>query len=70
MLCFKEGLQLLPRVGLLRDAVADVRAVETGDELLCIFQRQTLDDLAPRRRIRRGGERDARDGREAFMQHG
>ena len=66
---FEKGLQLLPRVVLLRDAVADVGTVEAGNELLCLFQRQSLDDLAPRRCIGCGGECDARHAGEAFVQH-
>ena len=46
MLGFEEGLQLLARIVLERDAVADVGAVEAGDELLRLFQRQAFDDLA------------------------
>jgi len=54
----------------LRDAVADVGAIEAGNELARLLQREPFDDLAARRGIRRRGERDARHGGEAFVQHG
>ncbi len=60
MLGFEERLQLLPRIILLRDVVADVRPVKLETNSARLFQRQPLDDLAPRRRIRRGSQRDAR----------
>lgn len=69
VLGFEEGLQLFARVVLECDAVTDVGAVKAGDELGRIFQRQPLDDLAARRRIRRGGEGDARHAVETFVQH-
>ena len=69
MFGFEKRLQLFAGVVFERDAVADVGAVEAGHELPCIFQRQPLDDLAPRRRICRGGERDARHIGEAFVQY-
>ena len=53
-------LQLAPRLVLLDDAIADVRPIEARDELLRRIEREPLDDLAPRRRIGRRGQRDAR----------
>jgi hypothetical protein len=48
--------------------VADIGPVEGADELARVFQRQALDDLAPCRRVRGGGQRDPRDLRPAFVQ--
>ena len=42
--------------------------IEARDELARVVQMQALDDLAPRRRIGRGGERDARHVGKAFVQ--
>ncbi len=50
----------------LGDAVADVGAVETGDEFFGVFERQFADDLGARAFIGGGGERDARHAREAL----
>jgi hypothetical protein len=60
--------QLLPRLRLLDDAVADVGPVEAGDELLGLGQAEPLDDLVAGGGIGGGGERDARDARPALMQ--
>ena len=43
--------------------------VEAGDELARLFQRQALDDLAPGRGVRRGGERDARHCRKTLVEY-
>jgi hypothetical protein len=64
-----EIQQLAAAVLLGDDAVVDVGAVEGTDELARILQRQALDDLAPRRGIGGGRERDARHGGPAFVQH-
>src|SRR5690348_7172440 len=65
----EECLQLLARLVALRDAVADVGPVETGDELTGLVERQPFDDLAPGRGVGRRGQRDARHVRKAFVQH-
>ena len=65
----EEAQHLLRRARLLGGAIADVGAVEAGDEAVLRADLQMLDDLRPGRRIRRGGERNARhvgeDVREA-----
>src|SRR5690606_15350906 len=60
--------QLPARVFLERDPVADVRAVETGDEPGRLRQAQAFGDLAPGRRIGGGGQGDARHLRPALVQ--
>jgi len=50
------------------DRVADVRAVEAGDEALCAVQPQHGGDLFARTLARRGGQRDARHLRETLAQ--
>ncbi len=64
-----EGEQLVARVVLLDDAVADVRPVEAGDEHARIVQRQPLDDLLAGERVGRGRECNTRHLREALVQH-
>ena len=54
--------------GLLPDAVADVRAVETDDELLRVLQAEARDDLLPRAHVGGGGERDPRHAGEFPLQ--
>ena len=44
--------------------VADVGAVEAGDEAVVGADIQMLDDFGPRRRVRRGCQCDARHARE------
>src|SRR3546814_12372522 len=48
--------------------LADVRPVETGNELPRMLQRQPLDDLLARTRIGGGGKRDARHLGESLLQ--
>ena len=56
----EEAQHLLRRARLLGGAIADVGAVEAGDEAVLSADLQMFDDLRPRRRIRRRGERNAR----------
>ena len=65
----QEGEELAARVlGLVDDAVAEVRPVEAGDEDPRPLELQAGEDLAPRRRVGGGGERDARHPGEALGQ--
>ncbi len=48
--------------------VADVGPVEAGDERAALAEIEPLDDLAPGGRVGRGGQRQARHGREALVQ--
>ena len=64
----EELLELATCVVLLRDAIADVRPVETRNELARRFQGQPLDHLTPRRRIRGRGQRDAWNLGKALVQ--
>ena len=64
----EEAEQLLARVVLLDDGVADVRAVEAGQEDARFAQAQALQHLVLRRPVGGGGERDARHPRVAFVQ--
>ena len=54
-----EAQQLLVAVALLDDPVADVGAVEAGDEGLGILQGKPVDDLAAGEIVGGGGERNA-----------
>ena len=54
----------------MRDDVANIGAVEAGNELARLFQCQPFDDLAARRRIGGRGQRDARHIGEALVQYG
>ena len=69
MFAVEKSRELLARVIFLHHAIADVGAVEAGDELACLFQGQPLDDLATRRRVGGGGQRDARHIGKAFVQY-
>jgi len=64
----RAGQMLPARLGLLDDAIADVRPVEAGDELRRPAQLQARDDLVAGRRV--GGRRqcDARDLGPALVQ--
>ena len=64
-----ELQQLLAGIVALGDPVADVRAIEAGDEHARRIQLQARDDLLARGGVRRGGERDARHCRIAIGQH-
>ena len=55
-------------VVLFDDGVADVRAVEAGEEDAGFAQAEAGEDLVPRRLVGGGGQRDARDGRVALVQ--
>ncbi len=59
----EEGEELASRLVALDDGVADVRPVERGGEDRRVLEAQALDDVAARRGVGRGGERDARHGR-------
>ena len=63
-----EAQQLLVAVALLDDPVADVGAVEAGDEGLGILQGQPVDDLAAGEIVGGGGERNARHRRKLVSQ--
>jgi hypothetical protein len=69
VLALQQREQLPARLVLLDDHVADIGAVEAGDELAGLLERQPLADLAARLRIGGGGERDPRHRREALVQH-
>src|SRR6266851_4409800 len=64
----EKGEQL--RLGILLgdDAIADVRAVEAGGEDTRLAERQTLDDVAPRRPVRGRGEGNARNVGKALVE--
>ena len=51
------------------DPVADVGAVEAGDERAALAEIEPLDDLTPGRRVGGGGQRQARHGGKALVQH-
>ena len=63
-----EGKDLLVSAGLRRDAVSQVRAVETGDVARGILQVQLPDDVAAHALGGRGGERHHRHVGENFAQ--
>ena len=66
MLVGEEGEQLpAAAVVLVDDAIAQVRAVEAGDEEPRVPELEALDDLAPRRRVGGGGQGDPRHAGEA-----
>ena len=50
------------------DCVADIGPVETGDEGFRAFKREFGDDLLTCALVRRCGQGDARDAREAFRE--
>ena len=64
----QEFAELTLRVVAQADAVADVGAIEAGDELPRVLQRKPLDDFLARALVRRGGERDARHLRKTLVQ--
>ena len=68
MLVAEKAQQLRAGLVLKSDAIADVRAVEAGDEVPRLLQAQARGDFLPRARIRRGGERNPRHRGEAFVQ--
>ncbi len=61
--------QLVARALLRADAIADVGAVEAGDEGLAAVGQELVGDLAPGALVGGGGERDARHVGEALAQH-
>jgi hypothetical protein len=65
-----QAEDLLARVVLRRDAVADVRPVEAGDEHPAVLEAEALDDVAAGGLVGGGGERHARDVREALVEDG
>jgi hypothetical protein len=68
VLVAQEAQQLLPGLVLLDDGVADVGAVEAGDELARARQRETLAHVGARVVVGRGRERDARHVGKALVQ--
>ena len=64
----QKGEQLAPRLVLDDDAVADIGAVETGDELARILQRQALADFMSGLGIGGGGQRNTRNVGKAIVQ--
>ena len=64
----QEVLELAPRIVLLDHAVADVRAIEAGDERLGRLETEPFDDFAPGRRIGGRGQGDPRHLRKALVQ--
>ena len=69
VLGIEEAKELLARVAFRDDGVADVRPVEAADEDPRVPEPETFGDLAPRRGVRGGGERDARHAGVALVQH-
>ena len=69
MLVADEAQQLLARVVLLDDGVADVGAVETADELARLLQLQAFDDVGTCQRIGRGGQGHAGHAWVTLVQH-
>ena len=57
----EKSEQLLARIVALHHGVADVWAVETGDEDFGGVEAKTGNDLLPRQLVGRRGERDARE---------
>ena len=68
MLFFEKTQQLWFGVVLERNAVADVGAIKSGDELPRLAQVQPRDDLDPGAGVCGGGQGDARNMGEALMQ--
>ena len=60
--------QLILGFELLADPIIDIGSVETADKGARIAQLQALDNFGPSALIGGGGQGDARNGREAFMQ--
>ena len=67
VLVVEEPRELLARTLLRHDPVADVRAVEAGDEHAGFLQAQPLPDLPPRGLVGGRGEGDAGHGRKALV---
>jgi len=65
----EEAAQLLARGVLLDHPVADVRPVEARHEHTRVVQPEPVEDLLPGDRIGGGRQRNARDRREALVQH-
>lgn len=61
--------QLRARIVLLDDPIADVRPVEARHEYARVVERETVNDFVARDRIGSRRQRDARDRREALVQH-
>ena len=68
MLVLDEAQELRPRVALVDDGVADIRAIEAGGEHARVGEPQSGDDLGARLRVRGCRQRDAGDLRIAFVQ--
>src|SRR5207344_388764 len=66
----EEAQHLLRRARLLDGAITDVGAVEAGNEAVVSADLQMVDDLRPRGRIRRRGERNARQAGEHVHEAG
>ena len=65
-----KAQQLLGRILLFDDLVADVGPVKAADKLACVFQLQALDDVGAGQRVRRGGQGQARHAGVTLVQHG
>ena len=65
----QELEQLCARVGFHRDAVADVRPIETADEANRIGQLEAHHDLVARARVRGRGQCHPRHAGEVLLQH-
>ncbi len=65
-----EGLELSDRILLVDDLVADVRAVEAGDELWRVGKPEPVDDFLAGKVVGGRGQRDPRHRREALGEHG
>ena len=65
----QEGEQLAPWLILDDDAVADIGAIKTGDELTRLLQRQTLADFMSGLGIGGGGQRNSRNVGKAIVQN-
>ncbi len=64
-----KGEQLLARIVLFDDPVTDIGPVKARNKDTRVVERQALNDLVTRQCIGRRRQRDARHGREAFVQH-
>src|SRR5690606_4773472 len=69
MLSANEGEELGTHLALIDDAVANIGAIEARYEHSRLLQGQPLNDLGARLRVGGGGERNARNAREALVQN-
>ena len=68
MFVFQEMQELLFDIVFQTDVVANIRAVKTGDELLCCVQIESADDFLPGSGISGGGQGNAGNVGKQFMQ--